>query len=479
MSELPASWQSSTLSTVCSKGQYGWTTRASAEGSIKFLRTTDITKGPITWNSVPYCSDAPSDLSKYLLHAGDILISRAGSVGFSALIQDIPAPAVFASYLIRFVPLDCAEGRYVAYFLRSDDYWHQIGAVSAGIALANVNAAKLADVQLPVAPLPEQRRIADKLDAVVARVDACRERLDRVPAILKRFREAVLEAAVSGRLTEEWRESRGRSLDRWSKTTVGTFLIRIEAGVNLQCEERPPGLGEKGLIKISAVTWGKFNEEESKTLPKSREVPESTRITRGDFLMSRANTLELVGACVIVDKVTLPIYLSDKVWRLLVDEQIKPWLLISLRSRAGRRQIEELASGNQLSMRNLSQANLKTIELAMPDPDERSEIARRVDELFALADQLEAKYHAAAERVEKLIPAVLAKAFRGELVAQDPEDEPASVLLERVRKERETDGRFGLAGRGPGRRAGSGGRGRATVKAGGAGKARGRRGRAS
>lgn len=205
------------------------------------------------------------------------------------------------------------------------------------------------------------------------------------------------------------------------------------------------------------MTWGTFDDEESKTLPKGRDVPESTRIQVGDFLISRANTLELVGACVIVKKVTRPVYLSDKVLRLVVEDHVKPWLLISLQSRTGRAQIEALASGNQLSMRNLSQANLRSIELVMPPPDERDEIVRRVDELFALADGLEREYGEAVARVEKLTPAVLAKAFRGELVPQDPEDEPASVLLERIRAERES---VGSTARGSRTRA----RARATVK---------------
>jgi type I restriction enzyme S subunit len=117
-------------------------------------------------------------------------------------------------------------------------------------------------------------------------------------------------------------------------------------------------------------------------------------------------------------------------------DQLKLWLLYFLRSSNGRRQIEMLASGNQLSMRNLSQANLKSIFIQMPPDDERKEIVRRVEELFAYADRIEARYHAARARVDKLTPAILAKAFRGELVPQNPDDEPASVLLDRIRTSR-------------------------------------------
>src|SRR5262245_21589004 len=114
-------------------------------------------------------------------------------------------------------------------------------------------------------------------------------------------------------------------------------------------------------------------------------------------------------------------------------DSYKKWVLFWLRSEQGSKQIEQLASGNQLSMRYLSQANLKAILLRLPREDEREEIVRRVETLFAFADRLEARYNAAHAHVERLTPALLAKAFRGELVPQDPNDEPASVLLERIR----------------------------------------------
>jgi type I restriction enzyme S subunit len=261
VSGIPATWVRSTLSSVCTKGQYGWTTRATDQGAVKFLRTTDITKGPIDWNSVPYCLEVPPAVDRYLLQPNDILISRAGSVGFSSLIRDIPTPAVFASYLIRFIPLEGVSPRYVAYFLLSDNYWGQIGAASAGIALANVNAAKLANVELPVAPLHEQRRIAEKLDCVIAKVDASRERLERVPRILKTFREAVLEAAVSGRLTEKWRGAQGAGVSGQELVLSAVALHhnskRGHAPTQKQRSEKPK-IGKEKLEPIRDVpsSWG-------------------------------------------------------------------------------------------------------------------------------------------------------------------------------------------------------------------------------
>jgi type I restriction enzyme S subunit len=149
-------------------------------------------------------------------------------------------------------------------------------------------------------------------------------------------------------------------------------------------------------------------------------------------LISRANTLELVGACVIVHEVNRRLYLSDKVLRLQLSDQLKPWLLIVLRSDIGRKQIEALASGNQLSMRNLSQSNLKAIRVPLPSSAEVTEIVRRVETLFAFADRLEARLQAAQTAADRLTPSLLSKAFRGELVPQDPNDEHASELLKQL-----------------------------------------------
>ena len=158
--ELPAGWVWTTLGDVCVDSQYGWTTSANAEGEILFLRTTDITSGSINWDSVPYCLEPPADVEKYLLHDGDIVISRAGSVGYSILIK-YPRRAVFASYLIRFRPK--IDPQYTAYFLQSPSYWKAISEQRLGIAIPNVNASKLRQINFPLAPPAEQRWWLDRI----------------------------------------------------------------------------------------------------------------------------------------------------------------------------------------------------------------------------------------------------------------------------------------------------------------------------
>ncbi|HAV2151602.1 TPA: type I restriction endonuclease subunit S [Enterobacter cloacae] len=316
--------------------------------------------------------------------------------------------------------------------------------MTGAVGLRRVPRAFVESFPLILPPLVEQKVIADKLDTLLAQVDSTKARLEQIPQILKRFRQAVLAAAVSGKLTEEWRISNG--LKYWETQKIGNIVSQIESGKSLKCLETPPQEHEYGIVKISAVTWGEYNENESKTLPNKKDFIENRRINDGDFLISRANTLELLGAPVIVHKTTKNLMLSDKILRLVMENEHKQWLSIFLRSSSGRKEIESRSTGNQLSMRNIGQKSLLDIELPKPPIEEQHEIVRRVEKLFIYADTIEKQVQNALERVNNLTQSILAKAFRGELTAQWRVENPdlisgensAQALLVRIQQQRKS-----------------------------------------
>jgi type I restriction enzyme S subunit len=199
---LPKGWVETTIEDICTSPQYGYTTKAVEKGDIKLLRTTDITSGKINWETVPYCLKNPENPEKYFLKEGDIVISRAGSVGISYLIIK-PEKVVFASYLIRFNPL--INKKHFKYFLESPIYWSNISEKKLGIAVQNVNATKLKSIKLPVPPLPEQQRIVAKIEELFSELDNGIENLKKAREQLKTYRQAVLKYAFEGKLTKEWR----------------------------------------------------------------------------------------------------------------------------------------------------------------------------------------------------------------------------------------------------------------------------------
>lgn len=319
--------------------------------------------------------------------------------------------------------------------------------------------------RVPLPPVNEQRRIVAKIEALFSELDKGIEALKTAREQLKVYRQAVLKHAFEGKLTARWREENpdkvgfGMQVDGagpgrgnripddelaslpdlpggWIYMRFGDFISAIEAGKSFKCDERRPGPGEVGVAKVSAVTWGEYDEEESKTCVDLSRVNPSYFISSGDFLISRANTIGLVGACVVVRRVTQNVMLSDKTLRVKFRSGNKEFFLNYLRSQQGRREIMKRSTGNQESMRNIGQDRIKSIVVPCCSPEEAavvvSEVERRLENVKVLTTAIDTEL----ARADMLRQSILKKAFSGQLVPQDPNDEPAAVLLERVRAEK-------------------------------------------
>jgi type I restriction enzyme S subunit len=381
-----------------------------------------------------YYSNLELDPDKYCDN-GDLLY--AWSASFGPKIWD-GSKVIYHYHIWKTRPEQRAIEKRLLFYWFDWDKENIKAEHGTGSTMIHVTKGDMESRPIPLPPLSEQRRIVANIDRLRTRTARAHHELDLVPRLIQRYKQAILAKAFSGELTADWRASQGLAND-WSTTTIGKLLNAIIAGKNLRCEERPPTTNERGVIKVSAVTWGRFDATQAKTLPYDFDPPARTRICQGDFLISRANTLELVGAVAIVDVDPINLYLSDKVLRLDMDDDSKPWLLWFLRSTAGRSAIESGATGNQVSMRNLSQEALKAIELPWPATSERSEILRRIMHASAWLDKIAIEQTRTQHLLPKLDQAILAKAFRGQLVPQDPNDEPASALLKRIHAERDTE----------------------------------------
>jgi type I restriction enzyme S subunit len=204
---------------------------------------------------------------------------------------------------------------------------------------------------------------------------------------------------------------------RWPIVALGELIESIEAGSSFRCRETPPEEGEVGVAKVSAVSWGRYDEQESKTCLDPSRINDDLLIRKGDFLISRANTVELVGACVIAEQVSKQVMLSDKTLRIqFKDPSLKPWVLHFLRSQAGRQQIEALCTGNQESMRNISQRSLRMIELPLAPPEERLEILSFIDQQLSRADDTNTSLMAIQAKLKQARASILKAAVEGRLV---------------------------------------------------------------
>lgn len=302
-----------------------------------------------------------------------------------------------------------------------------------GTAIPYIRLGNLQEFPTPIPPLAEQQRIVDRIESLFAKLDEAKEKAQAVVDSFETRKAAILHKAFTGELTAKWREEHNISKTTWGEKKWGDFLQSIEAGKNWSAEGRPPEGTEFGVVKVSAVTWGEFDELESKTCVVAEQWNSKTQIHKGDFLFSRANTLQLVGNCVIVRNISKRLMLSDKILRFKFDEIAHPrFVLYFTRSRIYREQVEQLASGNQDGMRNISQKNLKLVSFPIPTVMEQIEIISILDRAFAKEQQSKEAAEAVLDQIDLMKKSILARAFRGELGTNDPSEESAVELLKQL-----------------------------------------------
>ncbi|WP_218452740.1 restriction endonuclease subunit S [Salmonella enterica] len=449
--KLPEGWVTTHLSEICSKPQYGYTTKSSSMGDVQFLRTTDITKGVVDWTSVPYCMDAPEDVSKYQLQDRDIVISRAGSVGFSFLVQNPPSQVVFASYLIRFKPVNYFSEYYLKRFLESSDYWNQLSLMSAGNAVQNVNAQKLSTLTVPIAPIAEQKIIAEKLDTLLAQVDSTKARLEQIPQILKRFRQAVLTISINGKLTEMFR-AQHKLKDVWVEMPLEQLACSDKYsfgigpfGSNLKVDDYK----EEGhpLIFVRDIRARSFGNRDTRYVESSKfEELRAHRAKPGDLLITKMG--EPPGDVAIYPYDCEEAVITADCIKLRVNNEIaiSKFMLFTMMSNEFREKVVDISAG--VAQQKVNLKNFRKLQINVPSLLEQQEIVRRVEQLFAWADTIEKQVNNALTRVNSLTQSILAKAFRGDLTAQWRAENPdlisgensAAALLEKIKAERAASG---------------------------------------
>ncbi|AVL27212.1 hypothetical protein CEQ32_14570 [Shewanella sp. FDAARGOS_354] len=304
----------------------------------------------------------------------------------------------------------------------------------SGSAQPQITRQGLSDVRIPLPPLAEQKVIADKLDTLLAQVETTKARLDRIPEILKRFRQSVLSAAVSGKLI---------SVANPLMVKIGDVVSDIRYGTSKKCDYnggktpviRIPNIGDRKL-DISDLKSADFTEKELKALA----------LKPGDILVIRSNgSLDLVAKPALVESKYEGFLYAGYLIRIRCNEgKVLPSFLLNVLSSRVVRDVVEIGARSTSGVNNINSKELASLVFVLPSIDEQAEICHRVEELFSFADSIEQKATAALARVNNLTLSILAKAFRGELTAEwraaNPEliggDNSAAALLERIKAER-------------------------------------------
>ncbi|WP_222933302.1 restriction endonuclease subunit S [Pseudomonas fragi] len=444
MSELPKGWVAASLNelmgtkSLFSDGDWIESKDQDPNGENRLLQLADIGDGQFINKSSRFVNDEKFEaLNCTELKEGDVLIARMPDpLGRACLMPYLPQRCLTVVDVAMFRTGETGvSNKWLMYLLNSPQVRAEIELNSSGTTRKRIARGKLGEMALPIPPLAEQTRIAQKLDGLLAQVDTLKARIDAIPALLKRFRQSTLTAAVSGRLTEEWRKQNSpldsAELVDWRQTIFGEICREITVGyvgkmADQYKESGVPFLRSQNVrpLRFAPENILYISEEFHTTIIKSRLEP-------GDLAIVRSGAPGVT--CVIPE--SLPISNCSDLVIARPSEKLNPWFgCIYMNSEIAQRNVADNQVG--VAQQHFNVGSMKKMPINLPPIDEQTEIVRRVEQLFTFAEQLEARVDSAKSRIDLMTQSILAKAFRGKLVPQDPNDEPASVLLERIKAQR-------------------------------------------
>ncbi len=460
---LPSNWKWRSLGELSSAIQYGYTAKAEPEPiGPKLLRITDIQNDTVNWKDVPFCQVEDAEKEKYLLGKNDLVFARTGAtVGKSYLVSGSIPQTVFASYLIRVRLRDEVSPKYVAYFFKSADYWHQISVSQAGIGQPNVNGKKLAQIRIPIAPFEKQQQIVAEIEKQFSRLDEAVASLKRVKANLKRDKAAVLKAAVEGRLvlTEAELASReGRSYETGDQLLRRTLGARRSQSKGMFIMPAGPIVRElpelpEGWIWVSAIqACDPVIDCHNKTAPyinagiplvrttnirDGRVVLEDLRYVDqptyeywsrrcppqpGDVLFTREAPMGEAG----IIPPRLQLCLGQRTMLMRPSSAISAeFLLASLMSPVVKGLIDRVAVGS--GVKHLRVGDVERLPIPLPPLVEQHRITAEVDRRLSVIEKLDAVVGANLTRADRLRHSILHQAFSGQLACLQDSMAPASL----------------------------------------------------
>jgi type I restriction enzyme, S subunit len=414
VSELPGGWDTAVVADlitgdgVFSDGDWVESKDQDPTGSIRLIQLADIGDGVFINKSNRFINEEKFEQLRCTeIVMGDVLIARMPApLGRACMLPVLGQRCITVVDVAIVRPGRASvKPRWLMHFLNSPSVRQEIEIKSTGSTRRRISRSNLAQMELPVPPLGEQQRIADKLDTLLARAKACRERLDRVPIILKRFRQSVLTAACSGRLTTDWREVQRNGRKDWSTVKFFDFCI-LQRGYDLPLSQSIDGpypiVTSAGVVAYHSefkargpgVVTGRSGSIGKVHYVENDFWPHNTTLFVKDF------------------KGNYPKY----VYFFLLQFDIRKF-------------------SASTAVPTLNRNNLRDINVEVPPLAEQIEIVSRLDALFKIADKIATRYKKIEAHINDFDQSILYKAFRGELVPQDPNDEPASVLLERISKQ--------------------------------------------
>lgn len=414
-----------------------------------------------------------TSIERRKLIEGDIIIEISGGgptqpVGRARLIdnqalESVEGDLLCSNFFRRLRLYCCLDSKYFALLI---NYLSEIGQLnefqSQTTNIRNLNWSNFSTSPIiPFPPIAEQKRIVTKLDSLFAHTRRARQELDHIPKLIERYKQAILSAAFRGDLTTDWRKENNQIInakkflidsgimpckdvelsplpDTWIWALTGD-LCNIKSGVALG-KKRSLGteLIELPYLRVANVQKGWLNLSEIKTILVTQKEAELLYLQSGDILMNEGGDRDKLGRGHVWNGQIENCIHQNHVFRLrLKSQKISPFYISYYANELGQQYF--IGQGKQTTnLASISMSKLSRFPVPVAPPEEMQVILQLIEKELKKIEILKQEVSKAYKFLDRLEQSTLAKAFRGEIVPQDPNDEPASILLERIQKERES-----------------------------------------
>ncbi|MEX5440612.1 restriction endonuclease subunit S [Acinetobacter indicus] len=456
LDNLPVEWSVSQLTKMIasegliSDGDWIESKDQDEKGDIRLIQLADIGDGDFRDKSNRYMNqDAFDRLNCVELKANDVLIARMPDpLGRACIFPKLPYKCVTVVdvCLIRTGERSAISPKLLKYWINSTQIRNLIALNATGTTRKRITRKKLESFDFPVPPLAEQQEIVRQLDLMLAQVEQIKARLDAIPAILKKFRQSVLADAVSGKLTEEWREVAEFDVDTWTYERAEDLCLKVQSGST----PRNNPFDQNGTIpflKVYNIVDQKiaFDYKPQFILEDVHQNGSKRSICKPfDILMNIVGPP--LGKVAIVTDQYPEWNINQAITMFRVDpEKLKYKFLyyILCEGQIVRDVLHE--TKGSVGQINISLSQCRDASIPKPSLVEQDVIVERVDSLLGIAEKIENTVQSAQKRVNLLTQSILAKAFSGELTAEWREQHQALItgvnsaesLLAKIQEERE------------------------------------------
>lgn len=400
------------------------------DGTVPWVSPKDMKRHEISDAIDHITESALAHSSTQLIPDGSVLlVTRSGILQHSLPVAANTVPVAINQDIKAVTPYPGVESDFVLLQLRADSAEILNDCVKQGMTVESIDFEKFKRRPFRLAPLPEQKRIVEKVGVALDRTSRARDELNSVPALVERYRAQLLDMAYAGTLTEGWR--RKNNLPDPVYADVGNFAADIRYGTSRKSVDQQIGVP---VLRIPNVSSGRINLNDLKYSELSEQEFNKLKLAVGDILIVRSNgSAELVGRPAVVDNQSAGMAYAGYLIRIRPNADVIDSAFFTLMLQAPTIRSVFLASAR--STNGIYNVNAKTISaLRVPifQMDEQVEITRRLEIAFEWLSNISSEAGAVEKLLFKLETAILSKAFRGQFLTKYAGDEDVNTLLSQI-----------------------------------------------